>query len=114
MDKSKRIPDETMICACCQLRSFEISTGMVQCSACAAAYVIPEMDDLRIQLIRDTVPQSISKTYNGYQGVQPGYIFTINLADKSICLKVSDWNKAKDCFDNISKLIVKEIVESPK
>jgi hypothetical protein len=101
-----------MICACCGFRSFEISTGMVQCSACAAAYVIPEMDDLRIQLIRDTIPQSIIKTYNGYQGVQSGYIFTVNLADKSICLKVAGWKNAKDCFDNISELIDKEIVQA--
>lgn len=112
MDKSKRIPENTLECVCCQSRSFEISTGLIQCSWCGAAYTVQEMDDLRIQLIRDTAPKSMTKTYDGYQGVNAGYIFTLNFKDKSICLKLLDWHKINEAFQNISHLIDQDILRS--
>lgn len=112
MEKSKRIADSGVECVCCAGRSFEISIGMLQCSGCGAAYTIPEMDDLRIQLIRDTVPTSISKTYNGYQGVDYGYVFNINLKDKTICIRLANWKKAAAAMESISQIIEKNMVEA--
>ena len=105
MDKNKRIADEAIACACCQSRSFEISTGLIQCCWCGAAYTIPDMDNLKIHLIRDTLPPPLLKTDYGYQCVQQGYIFSINLRDKSVCMKFADYDKAPEAFESLSKLI---------